>query len=329
MRTCFVIARSRGLVAALAVILVGATAAAADSAPRWKFKPGETLNYVLERNADGKMKLAGNPIGIKMGMKFDTTWKCTGVSDDGTASLEQTVDRIQISMESPLSGAITFDSAAGATPDGPLGAMLGPMINGLLNQPIKLQVSPLGAVSDITLPAKLQEEFARQNEVGQNRRAGLGIGGNAFSEDAIKKLVEQAMLPLPETAEAGTTWTQEFENELPMLGTEFAETTFSLGGEETIDGKKLVKIEATTELLFEPAENARMEMEIIEQEGSVTAYFDNEAGHLVKSEGTQKAVKEMSGQQEVSQDITETFKMYLGKSPAAAETKTKEKPAAR
>ncbi|MEX2115084.1 MAG: DUF6263 family protein [Pirellulales bacterium] len=329
MRTRFVIARSRGLVAALAVVLIGATAAAADAAPRWKFKPGESLNYVLERNADGQMKLAGNPIGIKMGMTFDTTWKCTAVADDGAASLEQTVDRIQISMDSPLSGEIKFDSAAGAAPGGPLGAMLGPMINGLLGQPIKLKVSPLGAVSDIELPAKLQEEFAKQNEVGQNRRAGMGIGGNAFSEDAIKKLVEQAMLPLPETAEAGTTWTQAFENELPMLGTELAETTFSLGPEETVDGKKLLKIEAKTELLFEPAEDARMEMEIIEQASSATAYFDTEAGHLVKSEGTQKAVKELSGQQEISQDITETFKMYLGKSPAPVEAKTEEKPAAK
>jgi hypothetical protein len=328
MRTCVAVARRRWLVFTLLLPLVPSAAVAAE-APRWKFKQGETLNYVLERNADGQMKLAGNPIGLKMGMVFDTTWKCTAVADDGSAQLEQTVDRIQISMASPLSGEVKFDSSAGATPGGPLGAMLGPMINGLLNQPIKLKVSPLGAVSNIELPAKLQEEFAKQKEVGQNRRAGLGIGGNAFSEDAIKKLVEQAVMPLPEKAEEGVTWTQAFENKLPMLGTELAETTFSLGGEESVDGKKLTKIEAKTELLFEPEESPRMEMEILEQESSATAYFDNEAGHLVKSEGTQKAVKEISGQQEISQDITETFKMYLGKSPAAAETKAAEKPAAK
>jgi hypothetical protein len=318
--------RSRWL--AIALLLPMAGAAPAAEAPRWKFKQGESLNYVLERVADGQMKLAGNPIGIKMGMTFDTTWKCTGVEADGSAQLEQTVDRVQISMASPLSGDIKFDSSAGATPSGPLGAMLGPMINGLLGQPIKVKISPLGKVSDIQLPEKLKAEFAKQAEVGQNRRAGLGIGGNAFSEDAIKKLLEQAVLPLPEKAEDGVTWTQAFENVLPMLGTEFAETTFSLGGEETVDGKKLTKIDSKTELLFEPEENPRMEMEILEQESSSTAYFDNEAGHLVKSEGKQKAVKEITGQQEVSQDITETFKMYLGKSPAA-ETKATEKPAAK
>ncbi len=43
----------------------------------------------------------------------------------------------------------------------------------------------------------------------------------------------------------------------------------------------------------------------------------------MKSEGTQKAVKEISGQQEISQDMTETFKMYLGKS-GAAKTDAKE-----
>jgi hypothetical protein len=305
------------MVAGLAIVLAGVSMAQADSPPRWKFKSGETLNYVLERNVDGQMKLAGNPIGIKMGMTFDTTWKCTGVSDDGSADLEQTINRIQISMASPLSGEIKYDSEAGAAPSGPLGAMLGPMINGLLNQAIKLKVSPLGEVSDIELPEMLKEEFAKQREVGENRRAGLGIGGNAFSEEAIEKLVEQAVMPLPETAEEGTTWTQAFENELPMLGTEFSETTFSISGDETVDGKKLLRIDATTELLFEPALEPRMEMEILEQESTATAYFDKQAGHLVKSEGTQKAVKEISGQQEISQDMTETFKMYLGKSAAA------------
>jgi hypothetical protein len=309
---------------AAAIVQFGVASARADGAPRWKFKPGETLHYVLERAADGKMSLAGNEFGIQMGMTFDTTWKCAGVNDDGTANVEQTIDRIQINMASPLSGEVKYDSAGSEKPSGPVWTLLGPMVDGMLGQTFTLKVSPTGAVSDITLPAKLKQAFDKQ-VVGQNRQAGMGIGGNAFNEKGIKELIEKAVLPLPETADKEVTWSQSFTNEIPFLGNEIAETTYSLKGDETVDGKQLVKIAAATEILFEPAESPRAELEITEQEGTATYYFDAEAGHMIKSEGKQRAVKELSGQQEVTQDITETVKMYLGKSPAPAAAKPTEK----
>jgi hypothetical protein len=317
MRRRTMIARCWKLVAAVAILSVGVSAARADAAPRWKFTPGQSLNYVLERNVDGKMSLAGNEFGIKMGMTFDTTWTCKNVSDDGTANLEQRIDRIQIGMDSPLVGKVAYDSSVNEAPGGPVGAFMGPMIKGMLHQSFKLKVSPTGAVSDIELPAKLVEAFAKQAEVSQNRRGGLGIGGNAFDEKGIRQLIEQAVLPLPQTDDEDETWSREFETEIPFLGTEFAETTYSLDGSGTVEGKKLVKIAAETEVLFEPAEKPRAEMEIIEQNSSATALFDAEAGHMVKSDGTQLMVKEISGQQEVSQNLTESFKIYLGTSPAS------------
>ncbi len=319
MRSRAIVARRWKLIAVVGMVLAGCSVARADAPPRWKFAPGETLHYVLDRAVDGTMSMAGNEFGIKMRMTFDTTWKCTGVNDDGTANLDQTIDRIQISMSMPLAGDVNYDSISSKKPSGPVWTLLRPMVEGMLGQTFTLKVSPEGKVSDIELPAKLTEVFAEQAD-GQNRQAGMGIGG-AFDEKGIKQLIEQAVAPLPETDDKDQTWMQTFENEVPSLGIEIAETTYSLAGYETVDGKKLTKITAVTEVLFEPAEEPRAEMEIVEQEGSATLYFDAEAGHLVKSEGTQLAVKEISGQQEVTQNLKETFKMYLGTSPAGKEGK--------
>ena len=42
-------------------------------------------------------------------MIFDTTWKVKSVAADGTATLEQTVDRIQMKMDSPFAS-LDYDS---------------------------------------------------------------------------------------------------------------------------------------------------------------------------------------------------------------------------
>jgi hypothetical protein len=182
----------------------------------------------------------------------------------------------------------------------------------MLGETFKAKISPLGAVSDIELPKKLTDALAKQ-EIGENRRQGFGIGQSGFDEKGIKELLVRSVLPLPESA--GESWTQSFENKVPMLGTQIAETTFSVAGSETVDGKELAKIDAKTELIFEPEENPRADLEIMEQESSATFYFDPAAGHMVKAAGTQKAQMEVSGPQELTQQITETMSMRLGKSP--------------
>src|SRR5262249_4883204 len=88
-----------------------ASAVGAESPLRWKFKQGETLNYVLERGVEGKMNLTGSEIAFKMGMAFDISWTATSVASDGAAQVDLTVDRIQINMASPLGGNLTFDSS--------------------------------------------------------------------------------------------------------------------------------------------------------------------------------------------------------------------------
>ena len=292
-----------------------AASQAAESNLRWKFKEGQTLNYVMERGVDGKVSLSGAEFEFKMTMIFDTTWQVKSVAADGTANVEQTVDRIQINMSSPLAGTVEFDSASGKEPEaGPVWAMLQPMVDGLKGQPIKTKITPLGKVSDIEFGEKMTAAFKKQ-QVGQNRQAGLGIGGNAFSERGVKELITKSVLPLPETSGKDVSWSQSFENPIPGIGTQTAETKFSLAGDETIDGKKAIKIAAVTELTFEPEENPRAELEITEQEAAATFFVDAVAGQLISSSGTQKAAMELTGPQEVTQQINEKVSMRQGKSP--------------
>ena len=89
---------------------------------RWKFKSGEQLNYILARQMEGKLNLSGADITFKVDMTFDTTWKVKSVAADGSAEIEQTVDRIQINMSSPLGGNLDYDSAKPVKPGPAWGA---------------------------------------------------------------------------------------------------------------------------------------------------------------------------------------------------------------
>jgi Family of unknown function (DUF6263) len=302
--------------AALALVLVSTLRA---EELRWKFKQGEALQYVLQRSVEGKLTLSGAEIVFKLNMIFDTTWKPESVADDGVADVGLSVDRIQISMNSPLFGRMDYDSAGAKEPEGPVWAQMKPVMTGMLGQTFKAKISPLGSVTDITLPEKLAKALAAQ-KIGENRRQGFGIGGGGFDEKGIKELLVKSVLPLPETSGKDVTWTQSFDTKIPMIGTQTAETTFSVAGMEKQDGKLLAKISAVTELFFEPIENPRADLEIMSQEAGATYYFDPEAGHMVKADGVQQANMEVSGPQELTQDLKETMSMRLGKSP--------EKPAA-
>jgi hypothetical protein len=291
--------------------------ARAEAPLRWKFKEGESLDYVIERAVDGKLNLSGADIEFKVKMIFDTTWKVKSVAADGTASVEETLDRMQVSMDSPLAGSLEYDSQTPTNPDSPAWSMMvEPMVNGMLGQTLKWKVSPLGKVTDIEMPEKLKETFAKQSQ-GGNRQAGLGLGGNMFSDRGIREFVEKSVQPLPETAGKDATWKQSFENPIPRIGTQMSETTFTFAEAETKDGKNLQKIASATELTFEPAEDAQADLEITSQSASGAVYFDPAAGRVVKAEGTQSSVMEISGARELIQEIKETTSMRMGKSPAA------------
>jgi hypothetical protein len=310
----------------MAVCLLATGAARAAEAPlRWKFKPGDTLDYVLERASDGKLSVCGADLAIKISMTFDTSWKVKSVAADGTGSLEQTVDRIQINMSSPLAGELNYDSKQADVPNNPLWSQMEPVVSGMLGQTFQLKISPLGKVSDITLPEKLTALFTKQSQ-GGNRQQGMGIGNNPFSERGIKELLEKAVLPLPEAVPGkDVTWQQHFETPIPRIGTQMSDITFSYAGKEKLDGKELAKISAVTELTFEPAEDAAADLEITAQESKATYFFDTATGRMIKSDATAMSAMELSGPRELTQEFKDTVSMRQGKSPDKPVTKEKGK----
>src|SRR5581483_1800623 len=100
-----------GLALGLAVAcLLGAGEAQAAKQLRWKFKAGEKLPYALQQSAAILIDANGIEIDVKIKQVMDLNWTVNSVGSDGVAELTQKVDRIQLTMNTPFTGEVHYDS---------------------------------------------------------------------------------------------------------------------------------------------------------------------------------------------------------------------------
>ncbi|HVU90289.1 MAG TPA: DUF6263 family protein [Pirellulales bacterium] len=303
--------------------ILSAGTARGDNTLRWKFKEGDTLNYVMDRETDMKIDLSGSLIEVKSGMIFDTSWKVKSVDADGTATIEQTVDRIQMKMDSPLGGGLDYDSKKPGSGTGQIWDMMGPMIESLVGGTFTLKATATGQVSDIKLPEKVAEHLAKQQGGGGGggggrRGGGGGLGGmmGGLSENSIKEMITRSIVPLPEKpVTPDVKWSQSFAEEMRGAGVKKTEVTYSTSEKTSAEGHEIQKIAAKSDITFEPAEQSQVDIEIEEQEGDMTIYFDVNTGRTVKAEGVQKQVIAITApNREITQEVEEKVTVREGKS---------------
>jgi hypothetical protein len=189
---------ARTLALALLVAGFGSSTAFAQSKTllRWKFKPGETLAYTM---ASTTVTTGQDPTGREMKrtieLTLDMTWAIKGVDASGLASLTQTIDRVRISMSSPGSKISADSKEAG---DGE--SLFGPMFKLLVGAEFYSKMNPRGELTEIKLSDKL---LANLNEAE-------GGPKGQFSEEGLKNILMQMVVPLPEAGVAsGENWVRK------------------------------------------------------------------------------------------------------------------------
>lgn len=307
---------SRWFLASLAIAAVAAPAI--GETLRYQFKEGDKMNYVLDNDLQAKIDFNGSAIEFGMKMTFDLDWKVKSVSEDGSAVLEQTVDRLQIAMNSPIQGEFSYDSAAsGSEPEGQAWEELGPVLKAMRGGPFEVKVSPTGKVAEIKLPKALDDIFQERG----GRRGGPGGRMNLLTSESVKQQIERAFIPLPEgEAKEGETWKQNIENKFGRAGTQKLEITYTLAGMEDKDGKQVAKIDSKSNMTFVPNEEGggEVDAEIEEQKGSGSVLFNATAGRIVEAKSNQQVVMTMIARDnEITQDFTTVTSLTEGKSKNA------------
>jgi len=224
-------------------------------------------------------------------------------------------------MDSPLGGGLDYDSQKPGSGQGQIWDMMGPMIEWLVGGTFTLKATAAGKVSDITLPEKVKEQIAKQQGGGGGggrRGGGGGMGGmmGGLSEASIKEMITRSVVPLPEKAVTpDITWSQSFEEEMRGAGVKKTEVTYSTSEKTSAEGHEIQKISAKSDITFEPAEESQVDIEIEEQEGEMTIFFDIDSGRTLKTEGVQKQVIAITApNREITQEVEEKVIVRQGKS---------------
>ena len=97
-----------------------AQVAQADTKLRWKFTKGEKTSYEIGMDVTQDMKLGDMPLSVKMSQVMNMTWEVKDVADDGTATMNQTIDRVRMEMTLPQAKQepVKYDSDSKEKPAG-------------------------------------------------------------------------------------------------------------------------------------------------------------------------------------------------------------------
>jgi hypothetical protein len=290
----------------------GAAGAAEGKLLRWKFAPGQTLHYLMTQDMTSNVR-AGEGAAMKLttNMNMDMILKVEAVDPKGVASLSQTIDRIQMKLQSPQGVMLDYDSASGKEPEG-MARMLEPFFSGVLKKPFKMKMTPRGEVIEMKPPQGFLE--------GVNKMVGGDAMGGLFSEESMTKMSAFGSCP-EEPVTPGKTWSRKVTTKVPVLGPMTVETLFRYVGTEDRGGRTLEKIAATMQMKTqdkqEKQEKPAAGMKGIESDGFL--YFDNEAGRMAETQAKIKMnISVTVGTMNVEQDVEMDQRMELKHAEAAA-----------
>jgi hypothetical protein len=294
----------------LAVVLLSAATAEAQTTLRWKFKPGDKLTYVTEQSTTSVGNVMGMEFETKMTQLTDMTWSVKSVDSQGVADMVQIIERIRMNMETPF-GNFDYDSKENKPIEGPFGDAVGPVLGAMAGAEVSLKMDATGDIRDIKFPEKVLESVKDNPALAQF--------GQMFTEDGLKQMVQGGaggVGAFPKSAiSKGETWEKKAEMKMPAIGTMVIATSSTYAGPDSRDGTKIEKIELKMNQTIEPAPGGMFEIKITSQDSKGAAYFDNAAGRLLAQEMNQKMkmqIDVMGNTIEQEVDTTISIKLVPG-----------------
>jgi hypothetical protein len=225
---------------AIAVAIAAVPLLGQELALKYIWPKGEELRYQFATEAT--ITMSGIP-----GMGDMTTVTSTAqvqqmvgdsVAADGAATVRIKIEAIKTTTSNPMTGAVSYDSAAPAAANDPTSAQLAGIYGPMIGATLTATIAPNGAVRTLEGMAKL----AATTQAAQQMAAGLGMSAGDLMSDEAMKATYQNFGSLPDKpVKPGDTWKREVTRPNP-LGAQTVSSTFTVKGVEQLDGHEVIRI---------------------------------------------------------------------------------------
>ena len=134
---------------------------AAESALVWKLKQGDEQHYLITQSNKMSMNLGqAGATDTQFKQRINMTWNVKSVDENGTAELEQSIDRIRLEMEAPGQKGIEYDTKSDEAPRG-YAAMLVPLYKAMTSVPFQATITARGEFTSFVVPKKTVEALKK------------------------------------------------------------------------------------------------------------------------------------------------------------------------
>ncbi len=273
-------ARLRAVVLAVALFCWVGTAGYGQTVLRWHFQEGASYKGRTVFRVKNEIKGPKGTFVTEIHQDLQMTVRVRSVASDGSAVLEETVDRIVLRIVVP-GGGFTYDSDKGDMPAEPAVQQTVAALKPLVGATAVAKVDARGTVLERKLPAAMRQLLQQDPTV-------RAVASQLFPSGSQSNQGLPVLPILPDRpVKIGDSWNLGArELVLPLITLRFDARYTYLGRERTERGM-CHKLGIRTLLKSKPAAGAPVKMEVIKSSGKGEAYIDEGLTYLVKSRARQ------------------------------------------
>jgi hypothetical protein len=282
----------------------GAWGAGPEKLFRWKLHPGQQIHVRLAQTMKSAASIQGTALESSVDMRMSMKWHVLQVDQQGTAEMTQSIEHMSMTVRSPGSDVVQYDSSSPAQAGG-VAQGIADGIQPLLGVNFIQRMNARGEILDVRLSPEAEQ-------VLENMPAGAQLK-EMFSENGIKTLVNQAAAVLPEhPVRPGDQWRGQAETKSPA-GSLRMDIFYRYEDTEQRQGRELERIAVSIKVSLPPADNPLgLEVNIVEQDNQGVLYFDARGGRFVETQLRQRMTLEtVLGSRSHRQDIDTRLRMQF------------------
>jgi hypothetical protein len=261
------------------VCVLGVSALVAQSGVlRFQWNKGETLRYRATTESNVLMSgLPGGDMTVTNSLAQVQALMTESVAADGSATVRATTESVRLDIGTPM-GTMSYDSTSKTPPTDPMVATMASMLSATIGHPIMVVFTPDGGVKSVTGGSAMIAKI-KQKLTGADLES-LGDLEAQMGDEALRAGFDQGLGSLPgKPVKTGDTWSTTIKVPNPM-GNMTVNSTFTMQGTQTVDGRELTKIGIASKITGGAGEMGPMSTQLGNGNGDGEMFFDHKFGRI-------------------------------------------------